>query len=61
MPLWVAVALFLFGVIGTVLSFRAYARGGRGLFLASGAALSLLSVVALLYAAAVLLFISSVD
>ena len=61
MPLWAAAVLFLIGVTGAVQSFRAYARGSRGFFLAAGVVLSLFSVAALLYAAMVLLFVSSVD
>lgn len=61
MPLWGAAALLLIGIIGTVMSFRAYARGGGKIFLASGIVLSLFSIAALLYVAMVLLFISAVD
>ena len=60
MPLWVAAVLFLLCVAGTVLSFRAYSRGGAKIFLAAGVTLSLLCVAALLYVAAILLLVLAV-
>ena len=67
MPLWAAAVLFLICAIGTVQSFRAYicrakppVRGGAKLFFAAGIALSLLSIAALLYVIAALLFVSSI-
>ena len=67
MPLWVAALLFLLCSIGTAKSFRAYfcrakssARSGAKLFFTAGIALLLLSIAALLYVAAVLLFVISI-
>ena len=59
MPLWAAALFFIIGISGAGLSFRAYSRGGKK-FLAIGIAISLLCFAALLYAAAVLLFVSSI-
>jgi cytochrome b subunit of formate dehydrogenase len=61
MPLWAAIGLFLLSIAGTVLSFRAYFRGGGKIFLAAGAVSALLCAAALLYCGLALLLISSVD
>jgi hypothetical protein len=60
MPLWADAVLFLLCAAGTALSFRAYFRGGRKIFLAAGVAAIALCAGTIVYAAAVLLFVSSV-
>jgi hypothetical protein len=61
MPLWIAAALFFLCLVGAVLSFRAYFRGGGKIFLAAGIAASFLCFAALGYVALALLFVSSVN
>ena len=61
MPFWAAVVLFLLSIVGTVLSFRAYSRGGGKIFLAAGIAAALLCAAALLYCAFTLILVSAVD
>jgi hypothetical protein len=61
MPLWVAGLLLILCVLLSVLAFRAYRHVGRKIFLAAGIILALVCAVALLYAAATLIFISSVN
>jgi hypothetical protein len=60
MPLWGAAVLFLLCTVGTVLSFRAYSQSGGKIFLIAGIAAALLCVGSIVYATAVLLFVSSV-
>ena len=57
MPFWAAVVLFLLSIVGTVLSFRAYSRGGGKIFLAAGIAAALLCAAALLYCAFTLILV----
>jgi hypothetical protein len=61
MPLWAAAALLILLITGAAVSFRAYFKGGGKLFLACGITISVLCVAALLYIAAALLFVSSID
>lgn len=61
MPLWGANALFLLSIAGTVVWFRRYFRTGGKKFLAAGIVAASLCAAALLYIAAVVLFVSSVD
>ena len=61
MPLWGANALFLLSITGTVVWFRRYFRTGEKKFLAAGIAAASLCAAALLYIAAVVLFVSSVE
>jgi len=61
MPLWGASVLFLISVVGTAVSFRRYFRTGEKKFLAAGIAAASLCAAALLYIAAVVLFVSSVE
>jgi hypothetical protein len=61
MPLWGAGFLLASCVALSVAAFRAYRRGGGKIFLAAGIILALVCVAALLYVAATLIFISSVD
>jgi hypothetical protein len=60
MPLWAAAVLFLLCAAGIVLSFRAYFRSGGKIFLVAGVTAVLLCIAAIIYAGAVLFFVSSV-
>jgi hypothetical protein len=59
MQLWADAVLFLLCAAGTASSFRAYFRGGGKIFLAAGVAAIALCAGTIVYAAAVLLFVSS--
>jgi hypothetical protein len=60
MPMWAAAVLFLLSIAGVVLSFHAYLRSGGKIFLTAGVAAALLCAAAIVYAGAVLFFVSSV-
>ena len=60
MPLWAAAALLVLFIAGTVMSFRAFFRGGGKIFLAFGVAASVICLAALAYAALALFFVSSI-
>ena len=60
MPLWAAAALLVLFIAGTVMSFRAFFRGGGRIFLAFGIAASVICLAALAYAALTLLLVWSV-